>query len=163
MLVNDVSSSYTPSPIINATKRVIGRINLDPYSDARGNSIVKADRYFDKNLELGFKNFWRGNVFCRPPGGKLTKMFMFKCSNSNYVPHAIFVVDRTQASWYQGYLNSGYWDAVCEVKEKIQFVSSKQVPLAVNRCFTDIIYHGPYVELFSHEFSIYGDCRIFGR
>jgi hypothetical protein len=53
-------------------REVLGDINLDPSSDAYGNSRVKADFYLDE-VSDGLSSVWPENctIFCNPPGGKV--------------------------------------------------------------------------------------------
>lgn len=63
----------TPSYIIEPSINTLGGIDLDPASDERANSLVKAPRIFTIQDD-GLKQNWYGKVFLNPPGGKtLTK------------------------------------------------------------------------------------------
>ena len=62
---------YTPLPIVEMARAVLGGIiNLDPASDAFGNSRVEANMYFTEEHD-GLQHPWYGQIFCNPPGGKL--------------------------------------------------------------------------------------------
>lgn len=60
----------TPEWIIEASRSVLGTIDLDPASDCEGNKRVKAIDYYDI-ADNGLNQVWPGNVFLNPPGGKL--------------------------------------------------------------------------------------------
>jgi len=48
----------------------MGSIDLDPFSCAQANEVVRATKYFSL-ADDGFCQFWHGNVFVNPPGGYL--------------------------------------------------------------------------------------------
>jgi hypothetical protein len=57
---------YTPLPIIEAARRVMGGIDLDPASSAAANARVKAVVFFDKAND-GLLREWDGRVWFNPP------------------------------------------------------------------------------------------------
>ena len=67
ILVNQDSGCVdyiTPAPIIEAARRVLGHIDLDPASNSIANQTVKALNYYD---EQGLERFWYGNVWMNHP------------------------------------------------------------------------------------------------
>jgi hypothetical protein len=70
---------FTPLQYIEAARTVLGGIDLDPASNALGNTVVKAGAYYDVEAN-GFTKSWDGRgpqrgkptrVFCNPPGGRV--------------------------------------------------------------------------------------------
>jgi hypothetical protein len=57
---------YTPSWLVDAVRRVFGRIDLDPASSSKANRTVKATTFFTKRTD-GLKRLWHGRVFLNPP------------------------------------------------------------------------------------------------
>lgn len=91
---------YTPPKIIEAARRTMGGIDLDPFSCNVANGVVKATRFFSLGAdEDGFAERWDGRVFCNPPGGKeggdsKQKEAWFKLASEHDAGHvnaAIFV------------------------------------------------------------------------
>lgn len=72
MIPQHISSTvecYTPEPIVAATHRVLGGIDLDPASCKEANKTVGAKRIFALPKD-GLAQQWRGRVFLNPPGGR---------------------------------------------------------------------------------------------
>lgn len=57
---------YTPRPIVDAAREVLGAIDLDPASNREANRIVRASRFYSARGEL---RSWHGRIFVNPPGG----------------------------------------------------------------------------------------------
>ncbi len=60
---------YTPSDIVEAARKVMGGIDLDPASCEKANEIVKAAAYCTRENN-GLLHPWWGKVFLNPPGGR---------------------------------------------------------------------------------------------
>lgn len=70
----------TPIEVIEASRRLLHSIDLDPASSRDFNARVMADRYYTAETD-GLKHPWHGRVFVNPPGdrrGKLVKEFWAK-------------------------------------------------------------------------------------
>ncbi len=66
---SESNEHYTPLPIIEAARRVMGGIDLDPATSHSVNKHrVKAARCFTKR-DNGLQKVWRGKVWLNPPGG----------------------------------------------------------------------------------------------
>lgn len=62
---------FTPVPILQAAKRVMGGFDLDPFSSPATNERVKAARIFTV-AEDGLKQDWFGRVWMNHPYGRTT-------------------------------------------------------------------------------------------
>jgi hypothetical protein len=60
---------YTPAIYIEAVRKVLGKIDIDPASCEEANQIVKAIQYYDL-ASNGLEKPWKGRVFLNPPYGK---------------------------------------------------------------------------------------------
>ena len=121
---------YTPAYYVELVRDVLGSIDLDPASDVYGQSIVKANKYYDR-FDDGLALPWYGNVFCNPPYGKSQAnnasnqaMWASRAIDQFYMPdndlkQAILLVNSTHGySWYEE-----LWRMfpVCCVQERIKF------------------------------------------
>lgn len=62
----------TPPEIIEASRLVLGRIELDPASNAKANEVVKADRFYSEPDNCLEHPFWEAlTVFLNPPGSRI--------------------------------------------------------------------------------------------
>lgn len=62
---------FTPQEVVDLARRVLGKIDLDPASNAKANKVVRATRYFNRRDD-GLTKPWRGRIFLNPPGGTFT-------------------------------------------------------------------------------------------
>lgn len=60
---------YTPLHLVEAARRTLGSIDLDPASCSKANETVGAALFFSKEDD-GFTRYWSGRVFVNPPGGR---------------------------------------------------------------------------------------------
>jgi ParB family chromosome partitioning protein len=62
---------YTPPHVVEAARATLGAIDLDPFSCAAAQRIVRAELYYSPEVGGdGWALPWRGRVFCNPPGGR---------------------------------------------------------------------------------------------
>lgn len=59
----------TPSHIIEAARKAMVWIDLDPASSEKANERVKATSYFDREMD-GLSLPWHGNIWLNPPYGR---------------------------------------------------------------------------------------------
>ena len=159
----------TPPDIIAAVHEVLGCIDLDPCSSEKWNQTVRAGRYFDRHVD-GLSQYWYGNVFCNPPGGKagnksLSGLFWSKLMSErcDEVRHAIFLaysIESLQSTQKPG--QPSILDfTICVPRRRLRFVSSgveKRSP-----SHSSVIVYVPGVvdltESFIQVFSKFGVCN----
>lgn len=125
----------TPPDIIEAARRVLGFIDLDPSSSPVFNENVKAERYFSKTRN-GLMEEWSGRLFVNPPSGDrggLVKAFWDKLMH-HYAQREIqaaiwvgFSIDQLQTlqnTTFGGPLRF----PICIPRQRIQFVKSMEQP-----------------------------------
>jgi ParB family chromosome partitioning protein len=95
---------YTPSRYIEAARWVMGGIELDPASCANANKIVRAQKYFNQQIN-GLVQPWHGRVWLNMPYGNIEQAIVLV----NAVP------DR---QWFQGLWNY----PICFTDHRIRFL-----------------------------------------
>lgn len=70
---------FTPLPYVEAARKVMGWIDLDPASCDLAQGVIQAKQYY---TEGGLEKPWYGKVFLNPPGGDAPKNTMGTKSNA---------------------------------------------------------------------------------
>jgi len=71
---SDSPEWFTPRPLVEAAREVLGGIDLDPASHAEANKIIQAGRIYDERAN-GLRRPWSGRVFLNPPGGLVAEFW----------------------------------------------------------------------------------------
>jgi hypothetical protein len=90
-----ITEYYTPLPIIEAARRVMGGIDLDPASSAAANARVKADEFFDKDHD-GLLWVWHGRVWLNSPFSRKGNPLWVNKLETEYISFAC-----TSEKWFQ--------------------------------------------------------------
>ena len=149
---------YTPPEYIEAARRVMGTIDIDPASSEVANRTVQARVYFDKESN-GLLPEWDGNIWMNPPySGDLVGKFCDKLNleyNEGRTKAAIVLVNNaTETGWFQGMLE--YASCVCFVKRRVKFLDVNGNPIGAPLQGQAILYFGDDAEAFAREFEIFG-------
>jgi len=147
---------YTPPEFVDMARTVLGGIDLDPASNPIAQGWVKAERFYTKDDD-GLAQPWAGRVWCNPPYGKFTKLFMERALafyETGEVTDCIFLVNRTGASWYVDLLER--FSGVCQVRKRISFWTPEGKPEGSPRYYNDFLYLGKSTKKFQQVFSSVG-------
>ncbi len=148
---------YTPEQYIEAARKVMGSIDLDPASSTLANTVVKAERIYtieDDGLRLD----WNGNIWLNPPyDSRLVKEFTDKLIVelvAEHIESAIVLVNNaTETQWFRKLVDVG--DAVCFTTGRVRFWGADGSAGAPLQGQT-FIYFGDDVEDFWDEFKQFG-------
>jgi hypothetical protein len=134
--VRDSDEWYTPTYFIELARKVMGSIDLDPFSSLAANQIVKAAYYFDPKTSA-FQRSWRNpkqkrqypagvNVWMNPPYGMPLIMQAIDALAAAYlrgdIAQAIVLVNNaTETRWF--HLLCEMSAALCFPKQRIAFTA----------------------------------------
>lgn len=158
-LTSNNAEWYTPGPITEAARRVMGTIDLDPASCYQANKIVQAEHYYDK-LADGLSIAWKGNVWLNPPYGRLNghssqgvwSGALLASYRYGDVQQAILLVNAaTDTRWFQP-----LWSyPICFVRGRIRFSTSTGTPSGPTHG-SAMVYLGQRRGRFIAEFARFG-------
>jgi phage N-6-adenine-methyltransferase len=154
---------YTPSEYIEAARRVLGTIDLDPASSVKANETVQATKFYTKEFD-GLDKDWVGRVWMNPPYSdglmpKFAAKFVEEVKAKNVVEAIVLVNNATETQWFEQLVSVS--SAISFSTGRIKFLASdgltKNSPLQ-GQAF---IYFGDYPDIFTEEFGNFGwTCRL---
>ena len=151
---------YTPPEYLEAARRVMGSIDLDPASSAIANERVQAALFFTAEDD-GLARAWGGRVWMNPPyAGELIGRFCEKLAQhfeDGTVSEAIVLVNNaTETRWFQRLAEMS--SCVAFPRGRVRFLDPEGNPGAPLQGQA-VIYLGPNTEHFAAVFSEFGFTR----
>jgi ParB family chromosome partitioning protein len=159
-LRNSSDEWFTPGPIIDLARQVLGGIDFDPASCEFAQRTVQATRWFSK-ADDGLAQLWHGRVWLNPPysyplverfTGKLLDEF-----DAGHITAAIVLVNNaTDTAWFQRLLARF---PACFTRGRIRFyrVDRKTISPRLGQVF---FYLGDDVSRFAWVFDDVGIVRV---
>ena len=148
---------YTPKKYVDAARRVLGNIDLDPASCAYANETVRAEKFFSVDDD-GLTKEWHGKVWMNPPYNsesvvKFTEKFVDEYQVGNTKEGIVLVNNATETSWFTNMVNAAA--AVVFSRGRIRYESATRESLSPlqGQAF---LYFGQNIEKFLNEFSEIG-------
>lgn len=124
---SDSPEWFTPRPIVDAAREVLGGIDLDPASHAEANRMIRARRFYDERAN-GLRRPWSGRVFLNPPGGFVAEFWhrLIDAWEAREITAAIWIgFSIEQLQTLQGYeVRSPLAFPFCVPDRRIPFVES---------------------------------------
>jgi hypothetical protein len=152
---------YTPARYIEAARKALGKIDLDPASSAQANETVKATEFFTREQD-GLEREWKGRAFLNPPYGKSQDHGSFAgafCDKaiaeyeSGNLDACIILVNSVHSQQWQARL---FDFVICFVDHRIQFVAADGEENK-NPTFPNMfVYLGPDAKRFARVFGTLG-------
>lgn len=166
VLINQTSGKveyYTPPRIIEAARRTMGRIDLDPASSLKANETVKAQHIFTA-ADNGLDQQWFGNVWMNHPFGRehnplwIAKL-VSEYEGGNVQQACCITYACTSEQWFQPLLQF----PICFLARRTNYLlSDGTVKRGVTKG-SSVAYMGPHVERFICEFSSMGRVLVPAR
>lgn len=161
----------TPGNIVEAARKVLGVIDLDPASTAQANKRVKAKKIYTKKDD-GLKKKWFGKVFLNPPGGVAPSGQKFRSSanlwlwklrdqiDKGRVTEAIFVGFSIEVLQYGQMGRTLATVPFCIPRKRVAFINPEtSEPDNQPGHANAILYFGPNPQVFALEFTVFGDVH----
>jgi hypothetical protein len=124
---SDSPEWFTPRPLVEAAREVLGGIDLDPASHAEANRVIRASRFYDERAN-GLRRPWAGRVFLNPPGGLVAEFWhrLIDAWEAREITGAIWIgFSIEQLQTLQGYeVRSPLAFPFCIPDRRIPFVES---------------------------------------
>jgi hypothetical protein len=123
-LVPEEVERYTPPKYIEAARKVLGQIDIDPASYKLAQKWIKAGQYFTAEDD-GLEQEWKGRVFLNPPyhHGLLAKFIdklLAEIAAGRTTSAILLVNSWTETKWFYAAANA--CSSVCFTKGRIQFL-----------------------------------------
>ena len=164
MLSSESNEWYTPKEIMEAVRRVLGTIDLDPASTPEANETVKATKIYTIG-DNGLRWQWHGSVWLNPPYGKdrgrsrqeiwLRYLeYQYRKGNSQRA-----MAETRAAVGYDWFSSMWRKWLVCITDKCIEHDRPKAFRSADDssaKTASALWYFGPDVELFEREFGRFG-------
>jgi ParB family chromosome partitioning protein len=151
---------YTPIEYIEAARKVMGSIDLDPATSEFGQSRIKADKYYTKSHD-GLNKPWFGCIWLNPPYSQpLISQFTDKLIeeiNSGADGQAIILTHNyTDTEWFHKLESVA--DLLCFTKGRIKY-EAENGKVAQPTQGAVFFYIGNNMKKFKEVFSRYGFIR----
>ncbi len=154
---------FTPSAIVNAARKVMGGIDLDPASCEEANQIVKAKKFYTKEDD-GLTQPWNGmRLFINPPGGRgLVNAFWQKLMSEPAGAQIVWIgYSLEQLQTLQSHnLVTPLNFSMCVPTRRIQFVAPSGRKAGSPTHANYITYIGDNKDAFDEVFSEFGQVVI---
>lgn len=155
---------YTPAKYINAAKKVLGEIALDPASNERANQSIQAQLFYDQTIDGLTKRWQAKTVWLNPPYCKAgntsnqerwTAKLVTEYMAGNVKEAILLVTSATETNWFHRLLPF----PMCFVKGRIHFTTptGKHGGATKGSIF---VYVGNRKELFQKVFSRFGFVKM---
>lgn len=157
---NENDEMFTPEKYIDAAKRVLGEIDLDPASCDKAQETIQAKHYFTKK-DNGLSKEWRGRIWLNPPYSdpwlydfvdKLVRDLI-----SGHVTAAILLTNSsTDTAWFHNAESIAKY--ICFTRGRVHFLDALQGEKMPTRGQA-FFYFGEDGERFGEVFRDFGFVR----
>lgn len=151
---------YTPDKYIEAARKVLGEIDLDPATSAMANKRIKARTIFTRNDD-GLRHHWAGRVWMNPPYSQpaiqhFAQKLVHEFAEGRVHAAIALTHNYTDTEWFHILARNA--NRICFTRGRIGFVSPEGEVAAPTQGQA-FFYLGPDPEAFDAEFSGFGFVR----
>jgi ParB family chromosome partitioning protein len=155
---------YTPDFIVEACRKTMGSIDLDPFSSAKANLTVGAKKFYTKDDD-GFSQSWYGNVFVNHPFSRENNKKIFhkairECSKGNADCIMLITYASTSEAWFKPSLDFPQ----CYLYGRTNYILPDGTVIrgvTKGSCITLIAdSYNKYVHKFSESFKSLGKVKV---
>lgn len=157
----DSDSWYTPAKYLESARKVLGGVELDPFSSEIANKTVKASRYFtidDDALLQDWATSVERSVWMNPPFGptmsQAVDKFVLEFEIGSFDAGIVLCNNATDTKWFAKLASRA--SAFCFTNHRIHFENFDGKALSTNTRGQVFNYFGSDVEKFKQEFEQYG-------
>jgi phage N-6-adenine-methyltransferase len=156
---------HTPAKYVQAVRRVLGGIDVDPASNEVAQQTVRAKRYYTHEND-GLLHQWHGKVFMNPPyTRRVVSRFVEKLIEefeAGRTVEAILLAHAfTDTHWFVAAARR--CQSICLTNGRIHFTKPED-GITASPCWgQSFIYFGPNRDRFETEFSQFGWCVRLSR
>lgn len=147
---------YTPAWIIEAARRTMGGIDLDPASNDIANATVQASRYYTM-ADNGLLYTWEGRVWLNPPYSQPEMgWFIDKLEHSlpTITSACVITNNATETKWGQQLLRMA--KSVCFLCSRVKFLTPQGIAKLTGLQGQMVCYIGGDTNAFATHFRSYG-------
>lgn len=148
---------YTPAEYIDAARRVMGGIDLDPASSAAANEVIKASTFYTAT-DNGLTRKWEGRVWMNPPYsqpliGEFCDKLVAEYDYGRVTQAIVLSNNATETRWFQTLADAA--TAVCFPAGRIRYWYPGRPSLTPLQGQV-FVYLGAYDAAFKEAFSEHG-------
>lgn len=145
---------YTPEKYIEASRLVMGSIDIDPATSELAQQTVKATTYYTQETN-GLDKSWSGNVWMNPPYSMPEiQQFIDKLTNEDVDQWVVLTNNSSDTGWFHKLLSE--CDIVCFTKGRINFVDQTGTQGMATRQGQTFFYKGNNHQEFINKFKEFG-------
>lgn len=145
---------YTPPEYLNAARKVLGSIDLDPASSDKAQETVEAAEYFTPEID-GLTQEWHGRIWLNPPYAQphianFVSKLVQEISIGNTTSAIMLTHNYTDTAWFHE--AAGMCDAICFTRGRVKFYSAAGEVAAPTQGQA-FFYFGDNVAAFAERFA----------